>query len=53
MDENGNITINGKAVKRILVDGKAVSSQEDLKKTINVKTIQLNSDDMIIMSKEK
>lgn len=41
MDENGNLTINGKAVKRILVDGKAVTSQEDLKKVINAKTIQL------------
>ena len=50
IDENGNITINGKAVKKILLDGKAV---KDLSKSINPKNIKLETDDLIIMSKEK
>ena len=40
MDKDGNITVNGKAVK-ILVDGKPISSQDALTKVVNPKDIRL------------
>ena len=40
MDKDGNITVNGKAVK-ILVDGKTISSQDALTKVVNPKDIRL------------
>jgi len=40
MDKDGNITVNGKAVK-ILVDGKPISSQDALRKVVNPKNIRL------------
>jgi TonB family protein len=53
IDENGNVTINGKSVKKVLIDGKKISSPDELRKVVDVKTIQLKSDDMTIISKEK
>jgi hypothetical protein len=50
IDENGKVTVNGKAVKKILVDGKPV---EDLSKGVDPKIIKLETEDLIIMSKEK
>ena len=50
IDENGNVTVNGKPVKKILVDGKPVDVNS---KNINPKSIKLETDDLIIMSKEK
>ena len=49
VDENGNVTINGKAIKKILVDGKPV---EDMSKAISPKYIKVETDDVIIMTKE-
>ena len=51
IDENGNITVNGKPVKKILVDGEPA----DLSKTITPgKTkIKMETDDLVIMSQEK
>ena len=37
IDKDGNVTINGKPVKKILVDGKAVTKEGSLKDPINVK----------------
>lgn len=37
IDKDGHVTINGKAVKKILVDGKAVMMEGSLKDPINVK----------------
>jgi len=53
IDENGNVTINGKSVKKVLIDSKKISSPDELRKVVDVKTIQLKSDDMTIISKEK
>ena len=50
IDENGNITVNGKPIKKILVDGKPI---DDMSKVINPKNIKLETDDLIIMSKDK
>jgi len=50
IDENGNVTINGKAVKKILVDGKPV---EDMSKSINPQNIKVETEDLIIMTKDK
>ena len=37
IDKDGNVTINGKAVKKILVDGKDVIKEGSLKDPINIK----------------
>ena len=50
IDENGNVTINGKAVKKILIDGKPV---EDMSKSINPQNIKVETEDLIIMTKDK
>ena len=53
VDENGNVTVNGKAVKKILINGKAFEKQ-DMTKTINFKDInRLELDDLIISVTEK
>ena len=52
VDDNGNITVNGKAVKQILVDGKPVTKQE-LPKVIEAHTVHMETDDLIISTKEK
>ena len=52
IDENGNLTINGKPVKKIVVDGKPVTKQE-LPKVIEAHTVHMETDDLIISTKEK
>ena len=53
IDENGNVTVNGKAVKKILINGKAFEKQ-DMTKTINPKVINLlELDDLVISVTEK
>ena len=53
IDENGNVTVNGKAVKKILINGKAFEKQ-DMTKTINLKDInRLELDDLVISVTEK
>jgi len=53
IDENGNLTINGKAVKRIMADGKVVTIQELPKVVDAKKATTLETDDLIISTKEK
>ena len=50
IDENGNITVNGKPVKKILVDGKPV---KDMSETIHPIYVKMETDDLVIMSTEK
>ena len=53
IDENGNVTVNGKAVKKIMINGKAFEKQ-DMTKTINLKDInRLELDDLVISVTEK
>jgi cell division protein YceG involved in septum cleavage len=53
IDENGNVTVNGKTVKKILINGKAFEKQ-DMTKTINLKDInRLELDDLVISVTEK
>ena len=49
IDENGNITVNGKPIKKILVDGEPA----DLSKTVTPIKVRMETDDLIIMSQEK
>ena len=49
IDENGNITVNGKPVKKILVDGEPA----DLSKSVTPVKVKMETDDLIIMSTEK
>lgn len=53
IDENGNLTINGKPVKRIMADGKTVTIQELPKVVDAKKATTLETDDLIISTKEK
>ena len=53
IDENGNLTINGKPVKRIMADGKVVTIQELPKVVDAKKATTLETDDLIISTKEK
>jgi TonB family protein len=46
IDENGNVTINGKPVKKILVDGKPV---EDKSKLITPQNVKTDGDGLIII----
>ena len=50
IDENGNITVNGKPVKKILVDGKPV---KDMSETVTPVKVKMETDDLVIMSQEK
>ena len=50
IDENGNVTINGKAVKKILVDGKPVDTNS---KITNLQNVKIEGDDMIIKAQVK
>ena len=49
IDENGNITVNGKPIKKILVDGEPA----DLSKTVTPIKVRMETDDLIIMSQDK
>ena len=60
IDENGNITVNGKPVKKILVDGKPVKKilvdgkpVKDMSETVTPVIVKMETDDLIIMSQEK
>ena len=60
IDENGNITVNGKPVKKILVDGKPVKKNlvdgkpvKDMSETVTPVKVKMETDDLIIMSQEK
>ena len=53
IDENGNLTINGKPVKKIMADGKVVTIQELPKVVDAKKATTLETDDLIISTKEK
>ena len=52
IDEDGNVTVNGKKVKQILVDGKPVAPK-DLKNFINLKSIKFSDKDEIIITTNK
>ena len=51
IDKDGNVTINGKAVKKILVDGKDVIKEGSLKDPIKVKLDETGN--MLITTKSK
>ena len=60
IDENGNITVNGKPVKKILVDGKPVKKilvdgkpVKDMSETVTPVIVKMETDDLVIMSQEK
>ena len=53
IDENGNLTVNGKPVRKIVVDGKTVTIQELPKAVEAKKATILETDDLIISTKEK
>ena len=60
IDENGNITVNGKPVKKILVDGKPVKKilvdgkpVKDMSETVTPVKVKMETDDLVIMSQEK
>ena len=60
IDEDGNITVNGKPVKKILVDGKPVKKilvdgkpVKDMSETVTPVIVKMETDDLIIMSQEK
>ena len=53
IDENGNLTVNGKPVRKIVVDGKTVTIQELPKVVDAKKATTLETDDLIISTKEK
>ena len=60
IDEDGNITVNGKPVKKILVDGKPVKKilvdgkpVKDMSETVTPVIVKMETDDLVIMSQEK
>ena len=52
IDKDGNVSINGKPIKMILVNGKRVDAK-DLNKVVNPKDVKLEMDDLIISVEEK
>ena len=52
IDKDGNVSINGKPIKMILVDGKRVDAK-DLNKVVNPKDVKLEMDNLIISVEKK